>query len=321
MILIISREDDRSTNDVIDWLRMLNKQFVRVSAEIAIKLESVSIDEYSDIIIELDKKTYSLSQFKSIWYRRSWLRLDNEWFESGLDQDFDNDLNKQLLTEREVFSKYLLSEIGQKSLNKPDDVFINKLTVLKKCLALGILIPKTLITSKKKELVQFKKKHGEVITKNYSQGIFVNFREAYVNSYTILVTDEMIEGLDEQFFPMMFQNTIEKSFELRVFYLDGDFYSSAILSQNDDKTKVDFRNYNLQKPNRTPPFDLPKEQEEKLNQLMKELSLNSGSIDLLVTNMGEYVFLEVNPIGQFAQVSKPCNYHLERRVAEYLISN
>ena len=34
----------------------------------------------------------------------------------------------------------------------------------------------------------------------------------------------------------------------------GTFYSSAIFSQNDPKTSVDFRNYNKDKPNRTPPY-------------------------------------------------------------------
>jgi len=46
--------------------------------------------------------------------------------------------------------------------------------------------------------------------------------------------------------------------------------------------------------------------------------LNSGSIDILVTPNNEYVFLEVNPVGQFGMVSQPCNYYLEKRIAERL---
>ncbi|MPT35513.1 MAG: hypothetical protein E2604_10600 [Flavobacterium sp.] len=56
----------------------------------------------------------------------------------------------------------------------------------------------------------------------------------------------------------------------------------------------------------------------KLKKLMKVLKLNSGSIDMLVSSNNEYVFLEVNPIGQFGQVSKPCNYYLEKQIAKEL---
>ena len=51
---------------------------------------------------------------------------------------------------------------------------------------------------------------------------------------------------------------------------------------------------------------------------MQKLDMNSGSIDMVVTKDKRYVFLEVNPIGQFKQVSYPCNYYLEKEVAKYL---
>jgi glutathione synthase/RimK-type ligase-like ATP-grasp enzyme len=131
----------------------------------------------------------------------------------------------------------------------------------------------------------------------------------------------MIEELPLNFHPTLFQEYIEKVFEIRSFYLNGLFYSSAIMSQNDRQTQIDFRNYNHTKPNRTPPYKLPNELENKLQKLMFDLNLNSGSIDLLVDKYGNYVFLEVNPIGQFAQVSKPCNYYLEEMIANSLIYN
>jgi hypothetical protein len=40
---------------------------------------------------------------------------------------------------------------------------------------------------------------------------------------------------------------------------------------------------------------------------------------MIVTPEKKYVFLEVNPIGQFNQVSIPCNYFLEKKIADYLL--
>lgn len=50
---------------------------------------------------------------------------------------------------------------------------------------------------------------------------------------------------------------------------------------------------------------------------MTALDLNSGSIDFIKSG-NNYYFLEVNPIGQFGNVSTDCNYSLERKIAEFL---
>ena len=52
---------------------------------------------------------------------------------------------------------------------------------------------------------------------------------------------------------------------------------------------------------------------------MKSLDLKTGSIDMILTPEGDYYFLEVNPVGQFSMTSSPCNYNLEKRIAEYLM--
>ena len=58
----------------------------------------------------------------------------------------------------------------------------------------------------------------------------------------------------------------------------------------------------------------------KLLKLMKKLGLNFGSIDMIKAKNGEYYFLEVNPVGQFGMVSHPCNFSIEKHLAELLIS-
>ena len=96
------------------------------------------------------------------------------------------------------------------------------------------------------------------------------------------------------------------------------FFPMAIFSQKDKKTQLDYRNYNQEKPNRNIPYILPNKIQDKLQLLMDKLGLDSGSIDMIVTPEGEYVFLEVNPTGQFGWVSVNCNYYLEEKIANYL---
>ena len=47
----------------------------------------------------------------------------------------------------------------------------------------------------------------------------------------------------------------------------------AIFSQSNEQTKVDFRKYDEEKPNKCEPFQLPKTIEENLKKVFKELNL------------------------------------------------
>lgn len=107
----------------------------------------------------------------------------------------------------------------------------------------------------------------------------------------------------------------------QVNFFEKKFYSMVIFSQNNEKTKVDFRNYDREKPNKVGPYKLPKNIESKLIKLMETIGLNTGSIDLVKGLDGDYYFLEVNPSGQFGMTSFPCNYNLHKKVANYLITN
>ena len=103
----------------------------------------------------------------------------------------------------------------------------------------------------------------------------------------------------------------------RSIYLLGNTYSMAIFTPPNTISAVDFRHY-YDQPNMLTPYKLPIELDEKIDKLMKSLDINSGSIDFIKTPDDEYLFLEVNPVGQFGMVSKPCNYNLEKILANEL---
>ena len=318
MVLILSSLDDQSTNDVIDWLRYYECDYLRISDRDQISYQGVALNNNSlDVLFNINETSYKLSEFTSFWYRRSHYKL---FIDTITEQnELDQQINAHLTKETNEIHRFVKSYIATRSINKYADIFSNKLEVLWKASQLGLRIPSSIITTKKSEIIDFSKQHNEIITKNFSPGIFIYHEDSVFSSFTKIVTPEIIGKLPDTFKLSLFQEKIEKLFELRVFFLNNTFYTSAIFSQNDDKTKVDFRDYNFEKPNRTPPYQLEPAYEEKLRTLMHKLGLNSGSIDLLVTANKEYIFLEVNPIGQFQQVSAPCNYQLEREVARTLI--
>lgn len=320
MILIISNPDDYSTNEVIDWLLYFNQPFIRVTKEDKLNFFSVAIDsEIVDVGFSVSGKTFRVSDFKSVWYRRGVVEWEYEYFEEDEDQTLNSSINHHLKWEKNEIARLFFELIKPISINKLADLNTNKLHALYLAKEIGLSIPNTLITSKKVDVKDFLNQQHEIITKNFAPGVFIRKESHYILGYTEEITEDILNSLPEDFLPSMFQKKIDKEFEIRSFYLKGDFFSMAIFSQEDNMTKTDFRNYNFTKPNRTPPFKLPDLVSSRLNLLMERLGLNCGSIDLIYSKDKQFVFLEVNPIGLFTQVSQPCNYNLECKIAEALI--
>lgn len=211
--------------------------------------------------------------------------------------------------------RFHLIDIGNYKLQN-----LNKLEVLLKAKILGITIPDSYVVSNKNRLTNIMNQN-ELITKPYHEVVFPIYDGNPYQNYTSEVTNIDFERIEEEFYPTLFQKKIDKLFEIRSFYLFGRFYSMAIFSQQSAKTKLDFRNYNFENPNRTIPINLPIEIEEKLNKLMCNLALNTGAIDLIYSADNKFIFLEINPIGQFGMISAPCNYYLEKLIMDHLIES
>ncbi len=316
-ILICSDEEEGSTDLVCDWLNHFNKPFIRISSLDLIKIENVKIfNKDIDIEFKVKNKKYFLSEIKSFWHRRSNLAFESIYkVENIIDsEDISFAMNISLSKEYEKVIEYFEKKLNAKAkLNKDIDNKINKLEVLSIASNLGIAIPNTLITSRKKDLDLFGE--SSLITKAIGDIMFK--RENY--SYAMMTNKiSKSEIKYNEFFHTAFQNQVDKEFELRIFFVENKFYSTAIFSQSNEKTEVDFRNYDYEFPNRVIPFNLHKEIKNKLSKLMKKLDLKSGSIDMAYTKDAEYVLFEVNPVGQFEQVSFPCNFNLHKKIAVLL---
>jgi ATP-GRASP peptide maturase of grasp-with-spasm system len=194
---------------------------------------------------------------------------------------------------------------------------VNKLEVLtiaKKC---GLKIPYTFITNNKQDLKEAAGNES-IISKSITESVFFTTKNHY---YQMLTQDVSHTGeIPDLFFPSLIQRNIDKDYELRIFYLEEEFYPMAIFSQNDRQTSVDFRNYNLKRANRNVPCKIPEEEKRRLLKFTKAVNLNCGSIDMIKDTQGDYIFLEVNPNGQYGMVDVPCNYKLNRRIAQQLLS-
>ena len=327
MVLILSENSDHSTSEVMQWLEYYGEKTVRINIEDQ-DTSFFSYDiEKQEMIIETEGKQVSTKDIDAIWYRRGGVplrfktnpkeRLKGTFTEPDIFERFRTHINEEARTVKE-FIHYFLDQIDRQ-VGSWHNSSVNKLIVLHKATKLGIDVPASFVSSNRTAMQNYKQEKGRVITKAISDGVFFENNEIGYISYTEDVEDEVLEEMPEQSFPSLLQERLDKAYELRVFYLCGKFYAMAIFSQLDAQTETDFRKYNHEKPNRFVPYQLPKEEEEKLDKLMKDLNLQTGSIDIVVTKDQRYVFLEVNPVGQIGMLDFPCNYGLYKIIAQKLI--
>lgn len=327
MILIISEEKDASTNGVINWINHLGCEWIRINADTDIQFIDLSMNDSGNIKFRLKKnnsKWVNFADITSVWYRRGGINPLN--FSSGfVINDSSKNSNKkivisQLRRESNRILEFIYTLLSDKpSIGSFQTGDVNKLISLYTARKAGLKIPSTTIITNRSGLSDFKERHRGIITKSISESLYIKIENEFYCNYTETVSDEFIGTLNYEFFPSLVQEQLSKAYELRIFYLHGNCYSMAIFSQADQQTSVDFRKYNDKKPNRTLPFSLPQNIEEKIRSFMNAMNLNSGSIDMIVTTKKDYIFLEVNPVGQFGMVSGPCNYSLEKEIATCLI--
>lgn len=332
MILIFTIEHDISTSDVIKWLDYYGEEVIRMNADDNLhKFEEINSEGifFRNTLIN---KIFNLLDAKACWWRRRGiskscftnlkkedLLISGEYDLTSLING-NNNLIKNEVDDLIDFIYYQVYKKCKINIGKPT-FNLNKLVVNEIAEKHGLKIPAFKIAKNNNQIVSFEEKKSGLISKAISNGVYNTIENHRFYSYTELIEDELLNINKEiNFFPSLIMEKVEKESEIRTFYLDGHFFSMVIFSQASSQTKVDFRKYNNQKPNKTEPYNLPENIENKLEKLFNELGLNCGSIDLIVDTNGDYIFLEINPVGQYGMVSEPCNYNLDKKIAKYLIN-
>lgn len=314
MLLIISNEQDTSTNHVIDWLIHYGVPFIRINGEDQFILQSFELSDCSfecKLVNVKNNQILDIKRVSAIWYRRG----DVSLCESGVHHHDYLGIVSFIRQEYRVLHDFILNYF--EGLPRLDSYYrrsVNKLTVLSVAKSLGLMIPSTYLF----EGMFPDSLHGSFITKAAHEVFNYLAPEGYYSSPTALFDYSLLKELDRTYSLSKIQMHIEKECDVRVFYLCGVLYAMAIMSQSNEQSRVDFRHYPNDPPNRCLALKLPGDVSDKLVSLMRKLSLDSGSIDLVLNTDGLFVFLEVNPVGQFGMTSGPCNYHLEREIAREL---
>ncbi|MGD1949190.1 MAG: MvdD family ATP-grasp ribosomal peptide maturase [Leptolyngbyaceae cyanobacterium] len=186
---------------------------------------------------------------------------------------------------------------------------------------IGFDIPRTLTTNNPTAVREFAQtcKQGIITKMLTSFAIYDEGEEKVVYTNPVSEADlEHLEGL--QLCPMTFQENIPKALELRITIVGKTVFAAAVDSQKLEKSHHDWRRQGLALLHDWQPYTLPADITLKLLTLMERLHLNYGAVDMILTPDKRYVFLEVNPCGEFFWLDLLPELEISEAIAQLLLS-
>ncbi|WP_037501175.1 MvdC/MvdD family ATP grasp protein [Solirubrobacter soli] len=183
---------------------------------------------------------------------------------------------------------------------------------------LGFELPRTLVTNDPDAFLDFYA--PGTITKRAapSQRLTTADGDEALVRYTEPVRPrDLVHVEDLRLCPVLVQPYVEKRLELRVTVVGERVFAAAIHSQASNHTRLDWRRYD---DARTPitPFALPGELADRCRALVRALGLCYGAIDLVLTPDDRFVFLEINPNGQYLWIELATGLPIGAAVADLL---
>jgi hypothetical protein len=287
MILVVAVGEDLHAHAVVDGLRRRAHKVCWVdlaALDRALRL-TFTLDGTSagGVLVTEHGQRVSLSEIDTVWWRRPRL--------PSVAAQFEQPTQSYVRSEWEHFVDGLEVCTSARWINAPTAtrVAARKTRQLAVASAVGMRIPRTLITNDPQAVRALAADGAQLVYKRLGDS-----PRPISPTRPLQPTD--FERLDTlRACPAIFQERINARLDIRVTVIGENLYGAEIDSSHGG-SPLDWR-FDMSVPFR--PHSLSAETTERLRRLMRELGLVYGAIDLRLTEEGEYVFLEVNPAGQY----------------------
>jgi hypothetical protein len=322
MILILTQPFDPHADHVAEMLRERGAEFVRFNPADFPAQASLSAQYSSDgqmrSSLRLGAAITELTQLQSVWNRRPRPPVPHAEIQDAALREF-------IAADCQSFVQGLWNALPCQWLpGRPVAVRRAELKVsqLRFAADLGLELPPTLLTNSREEFLDFYNQHNGNIVSKLVGPAFDRFvaEAASVCRYTEVVSKRDVGyAAALKYCPMILQAYVPKRLELRVTIIGREVFAAEIHSQHTHHTRYDWRRYDLSE---TPifPHALPPEVQAQCVRLVERLELSYGAIDMILTPDGRYVFLEINPNGQYLWIEMEAGLPISAAICDFLMA-
>jgi glutathione synthase/RimK-type ligase-like ATP-grasp enzyme len=320
MILILAEPHDLHADQIAQLLRQRGADLVRFDhaafpsqAEISLAYTPTGHARY---ILRAGAQDIDLSRLRAVWYRFPTIPVPHGHLTERRHRDYVTEECLNFLHDA-WHSLDCLWVPGPHFIVQRAQL---KATHLQVAGALGFELPPTLFTNSPEDFLEFYRRHnGRVVSKMAG---FALARHGYdtFSRYTEVVSKRDVGYAHAvRYCPIIFQAYVPKRVELRITVVGRKVFPVEIRSQETNHTRHDWRRYDhLKTPHH--PHDLPPEVGQRCVRLVERLGLCYGAIDMILTPDGRYVFLEINPQGQYQWIERATGLPISDALCDLLLA-
>jgi hypothetical protein len=321
MILILTRPFDPHADHVIQLLRERGAEFVRFNPADFPARASLSVGYSGNgqmrSFLRLGETSIDLTQLESVWSRRPQPPVPHEQIQDAA--------SRELVTlDCQTFVQDLWNALPCRWLPGHPAAIQRaqlKASQLRLAAELGLELPPTLVTNSREEFLDFyDQNNGNVVSKLIGSAFDRTVGANGFSRYTEVVSKrDLGYAASLQYCPVILQAYVPKRLELRITVVGKAVFAAEIHSQQTHHTRHDWRRYDL---SNTPhfPHALPVEVQERCVRLVERLELCYGAIDMILTPEGRYVFIEINPSGQYLWIEEETRLPISAAICDLLMA-
>lgn len=318
MILIVTSKDDLTADYLI--IRLLEKKlpYFRLNTEdMPLELEGAAFFPECTYIIK-NKVHNSINPKKTsgIWYRRPKMLVENKRIDPQI---------FPYVQEDSWFYVHGLLELTNDStfwVSRPENIrkAENKIYQLKIACKCGLKVPRTFIGNSpngvKKLITKYQHVNKTFVAKPVRSGRYYLKNETRLFYTSHLPKKWSQEAIRE--WPIIIQEEIPKKNDIRVTIFKDKIFSVNIEVDGPSNMRLDWRR-DIDKANYKP-INLPSVIVNKLLRMLDIMGLSFGAFDLIETPKKEYIFLEINPNGQWAWIEEKTGLPMRDALIKCLVN-
>lgn len=314
-ILLVTNQSDLTTDFVVKKLKEEKIEFYRFNTEeltktifLSLKLRAQSYEIFDSRL----RQWIDLHSFSAVYFRRPELPEISGTDLTDAEKYF---VRGELMLSLEGIYKLVRSAYWVSPLYSIRQAE-NKIYQLEVAQSLGFVIPETIVTNKREHFTEFyQENNADCIIKPLKSGLVEDGTNQKLIFTSIL--ESIPQASDEiESCPQLFQRNIHKKADVRVTVVGAKVFATAIHSQKTVETRIDWRHGETPLEHTT--IELPDNIQSKCVELTRYLGLRFGAIDLILDKQGKFIFLEINPNGQWAWIEKRTGYPISSEIVNLL---
>lgn len=314
-VLLITNTSDFTCDYVVRSLKKIGADFYRFNTDEIDSAVFLSFDFTNNVFTLYDRPKnlrIDILTFQSVYFRRPELPRIGE---IDLSQDERQFIQLEIRHTLEGLYKilrhaYWISDVD--SIRKADNKIYQQIIAKE----IGFKIPSGIVTNESSAFQAFVTKNKKCIVKPIYSG-----QIGWPRMKSVVFTSKLENVPEEEqieLSPSYLQEQIEKRYDIRVTVVGEMVFAARIDSQSTRETQTDWRVGENILPHES--ISLPDALKIQCVELVKKLNLRFGAIDFVETPKGEFIFLEINPNGQWAWIETQTGMPISDTIAKLLVN-